>query len=159
MAPKSSFSAATAARVGSADVLQLTAQIAAAHLTYNKDVPTEHIPGLIQSIHRTLVAIQRGQAIDKFTKESIAGVNVPAVDPKFSVTDEYIVCLDCGGKFRDLTRHIILTHKLKPHEYLLRWNLPDHYPLQAPFYDMRRHEAAREWRQLKKEKEQENENG
>ena len=47
----------------------------------------------------------------------------PAVYVKHSVTNEFIVCSDCGRKQKTLKRHIATAHGITPAEYRTKWNL------------------------------------
>ncbi|MFZ2103501.1 MAG: MucR family transcriptional regulator, partial [Oricola sp.] len=67
----------------------------------------------------------------------------PAVDPKRSVKPDYIVCLDCGVKFKSLKRHIGALHGMSPEEYKTKWGLAPDYPLVAPSYAEQRSALAK----------------
>ncbi|TIV91887.1 MAG: transcriptional regulator, partial [Mesorhizobium sp.] len=56
----------------------------------------------------------------------------PAVNPKRSVHDDYIVCLEDGKKFKSLKRHIGVHFGLTPEAYRAKWGLPVDYPMVAP---------------------------
>ena len=66
----------------------------------------------------------------------------PAVPVEGSVTDQAIVCLDCGGRYRALKLHLAAAHGITPDEYRARWALPDGYPMVAPLYSKRRRYLA-----------------
>ncbi len=66
----------------------------------------------------------------------------PAVPIKKSVTDDYIVCLECGGHFKSLKRHLGHVHEMKTAEYKSKWGLPEDYPLVAKTYSQQRSELA-----------------
>jgi predicted transcriptional regulator len=48
-----------------------------------------------------------------------------------SITDDYLVCLEDGGRFRSLKRHLMTKHNLTPEQYRAKWNLPRDYPMVA----------------------------
>jgi predicted transcriptional regulator len=58
----------------------------------------------------------------------------PAVNPKKSIHDDYIICLEDGKKFKSLKRHLMTHHGMTPDEYRAKWNLPSDYPMVAPAY-------------------------
>lgn len=58
----------------------------------------------------------------------------PAVPIDKSVTDDYIICLEDGRKFRTMRRHLKTSYGLTPKAYRLRWGLPADYPVTAPNY-------------------------
>ncbi|TGT92495.1 transcriptional regulator, partial [bacterium M00.F.Ca.ET.155.01.1.1] len=67
----------------------------------------------------------------------------PAVNPKRSVHDDYIVCLEDGKKFKSLKRHLSTDHGLTPDEYRAKWGLPADYPMVAPSYSATRSALAK----------------
>lgn len=68
----------------------------------------------------------------------------PAVPVKKSVTDDYIICLEDGKKFKSLKRHLRTHYNLSPEEYREKWGLPLDYPLTAPTYSATRSRLAKE---------------
>jgi|BEDMetMinimDraft_2_1075160.scaffolds.fasta_scaffold13894_2 predicted transcriptional regulator len=115
-------------------VLELTAQIVAAHVSHNS-VTAEALPQLIQEIYRTLTTLG---------KEKEASAPQPKVPVKKSVQPEHVVCLECGKKFKMLRRHLSTHHNLTPEEYREKWGLPLDYPLVAPNYAKQRSVIAKE---------------
>ena len=67
----------------------------------------------------------------------------PAVSVKKSVTDDYVICLEDGRKFKSLKRHLASAYGLTPEQYRAKWNLPKDYPMVAPSYASKRSELAR----------------
>ena len=67
---------------------------------------------------------------------------VPAVPIKHSVTDDYIVCLETGEKFKSMRRHLT-SLGLTPEEYRAKWGLPSDYPIVAKNYSAERSKLAR----------------
>lgn len=58
----------------------------------------------------------------------------PKVPVKKSVTNDYIVCLEDGKRFKSLKRHLHSEHGLSPQEYRDKWGLAKDYPMVAPAY-------------------------
>ena len=114
--------------------LDLTAQIVAAHVERNA-VPVEGLPGLIQSVFRTLSSIEAGAAPSDRPE--------PAVPIKRSVFPGYIVCLDDGKKLKMLKRHLKTAFDMTPAQYRERWGLPADYPMVAPDYAEQRSALAK----------------
>jgi predicted transcriptional regulator len=106
-------------------VLQLTAQIVAAHVQHNA-VQAEALPSLIAKVYLTLRDV--GQAPVE------TNLPVPAVPVKQSVKQDFIVCLEDGKKLKMLKRHLMTAYKLTPAQYRTRWGLPADYPMVAPNY-------------------------
>jgi len=69
--------------------------------------------------------------------------HVPAVPVKKSITDDYIICLEDGKKFKSLKRHIRSHFGLSPKEYREKWGLPPSYPMVAPNYAAQRSKLAK----------------
>ncbi len=62
---------------------------------------------------------------------------------KKSVTDEFIVCLENGKRFKSLKRHLATAYGLTPDAYRAKWGLPKDYPMVAPAYADARSNLAR----------------
>ena len=67
----------------------------------------------------------------------------PAVSVKKSVTDDHIVCLEDGKKFKSLKRHLRTRYDMSPEEYREKWGLAADYPMVAPNYAKQRSDLAR----------------
>ena len=115
-------------------LINLTAQIVSAHIAGN-DVSAGQLPGLIRDVHRALSAA--GQAAAEPIKPE------PSVAVKKSVFADHILCLDCGGSFKMLKRHISTDHQMTPEEYRIKWDLPSSYPMVAAEYAAARSASAK----------------
>ncbi len=51
------------------------------------------------------------------------GATEPAVNPKDAVRETSVVCLECGAKFKMLTKRHLEQHGLTPAEYKAKWGL------------------------------------
>jgi len=116
-----------------AGLLELTAEIVGAYVVKNP-VPAAALPDLIATVNASLG--QLGVPAPEPVQE-------PAVNPKRSVRDDYIVCLEDGKKFKSLKRHIATSYNLTPEEYRTKWNLPPDYPMVAPNYAAARSALAK----------------
>jgi hypothetical protein len=67
---------------------------------------------------------------------------VPAVSNHKSITPDYLICLEDGGKFKSLRRHLA-TLGMTPEQYREKWNLSADYPMLAPNYAAQRSELAK----------------
>jgi len=120
----------------SAELLNLTAQIVAAHVRHHK-VADEMLPSLIRTTYDALAGATLGEP--KETEKLI-----PAVPIRRSVFPDYIVCLEDGKKLKLLKRYLASNYDMTPEEYRARWGLPPHYPMVAPNYAAHRATLARE---------------
>ena len=115
--------------------IELTAQIVSAHISAN-EVSADQLPGLIHEVHKALSTV--GQAPVEAIKAE------PAVDSKKSVFADHIVCLDCGGGFKALKRHLDTEHQMTPADYRTKWGLPSSYPMVAAEYSASRSKLAKD---------------
>ncbi|WP_304412060.1 MucR family transcriptional regulator [Novosphingobium sp. AP12] len=111
-----------------------TADVVAAHVS-NNPVAAGQLPQLIDSIYRTFAQLGASPPGSERT---------PAVPIASSVTKAAIVCLECGGKFKSLKRHLLGRHGLTPDDYRQRWDLANHYPMVTRGYSAQRAELARQ---------------
>jgi predicted transcriptional regulator len=116
------------------EIIGLTAHIVSAQIGHN-EVPAAQLPGLIRDVHLALTTV--GQAPVEPTKAE------PAVAVKKSVFANHILCLDCGGSFKTLKRHISTDHQMTPDEYRAKWGLPMSYPMVAAEYAATRSKLAK----------------
>ena len=117
-------------------LLELTADVVAAYVS-NNPVPVSELPGLIAEIHAALGRI--GGAVEAAPAEK----QKPAVNPKKSVGDDYIICLEDGKKFKSLKRHLMTHFGLSPEAYREKWGLEPNYPMVAPNYATARSNLAK----------------
>lgn len=125
-----------AADQGAQELLALTADIVAAHVSKNAASPAE-LTLLIEQVYKTLSTL--GQEVVP-EPEPLQ----PAVSVRKSVTPDYIVCLEDGKKLKMLKRHLKTVYNLTPEEYRERWGLPADYPMVAPNYAKQRSRLAKE---------------
>ena len=60
------------------------------------------------------------------------------------MTDDYLICLEDGKKFKSLKRHLRSHYDISPEEYREKWGLPLDYPMVAPNYAKARSKLARD---------------
>jgi predicted transcriptional regulator len=122
--------------VDSNDLLALTTEIVAAHVS-NNTVAVSDLPQLINQVYQSLAGIG---------KAPVTAVErpLPAVNVKRSVHPDYIVCLEDGKKLKMLKRHLKTAYNLSPDDYRERWNLAPDYPMVAPNYARQRSKLAKE---------------
>lgn len=116
--------------------VDVAARIVAAYASNNRLMPQD-LAGLVQSVHATLVALRGGVAEGGEPPK-------PAVSIKKSVTDDYIVCLEDGLKFKSLKRHLRSAYKMTPEDYRAKWGLAHDYPMVAPNYAAHRSKLAKQ---------------
>ncbi|HEV7691591.1 MAG TPA: MucR family transcriptional regulator [Hyphomonadaceae bacterium] len=121
----------------SSHLIEMVSDIVSAYVAHNP-VPVADLPKLIERVHSTLMEI------DGHTSPGEGKVELkPAVPIRKSVTDDHIVCLEDGKKFKSLKRHLRTRYDLSPDEYREKWGLPADYPMVAPNYAKQRSDLAR----------------
>lgn len=117
---------------------ELTAEIVSAYVS-NNTMPVGELPGLIAEVHAAL-----GGTVAPAPVVVAVEKPKPAVAVRKSVQDDQIICLECGGSFKSLKRHLMTHHSLSPEEYREKWDLPVDYPMVAPAYAEARSRLAKE---------------
>ncbi len=119
------------------EIVELTADVISAYVS-NNPVPVSELPALIAQVHQSLSALT-GEV-----SAPVEETQKPAVNPKRSVHDDFIVCLEDGKKFKSLKRHLMTHHELTPEQYREKWDLPRDYPMVAPAYAAARSSFAKQ---------------
>jgi predicted transcriptional regulator len=126
-----------AGNVEHADVIELAAEIVSAYVS-NNSVPATDLPGLINEVYNALTRV--GGAPVEVSSEPLK----PAVSVKKSVSNDFIICLEDGKKFKSLKRHLRTQYNMSPEQYREKWGLPADYPMVAPNYAAARSRLAKE---------------
>ena len=119
-------------------LVELTAEIVAAYVS-NHVVPVAELSTLIADVHSALNGTNSPTPVAVAVEKP-----KPAVSVRKSVQDDQITCLECGGTFKSLKRHLMTHHTLSPEEYREKWDLPADYPMVAPAYAEARSRLAKE---------------
>jgi predicted transcriptional regulator len=118
-------------------LMELTAEVVAAYVS-NNSVPAGELPSLISDVHAAL-----GRMDAPAAPAPVAEKQKPAVNPKRSIHEDYIICLEDGKKFKSLKRHLMTHYGLTPEQYREKWELDANYPMVAPNYAAARSVLAR----------------
>ena len=116
------------------DLIELTSKIVAAYVS-NNPVQSADLAGIIKSVHEAMMGLR--------ATEPTAKAPVPAVSVKKSISDEHLICLEDGEKFKSLRRHLRSKYDMSPEEYREKWGLPADYPMVAPSYARQRSALAK----------------
>lgn len=116
-------------------IIEYASDIVSAYVSNNPIQSTE-LPDLIREVHSTLKDL-REASVAEATPE-------PAVAIKKSITDDFLICLEDGKKFKSLKRHLRSKYGMSPEEYREKWGLPYDYPMVAPSYARKRSALAKE---------------
>lgn len=115
---------------------EVTSEVVAAYVAKNHLQPSE-LPNLIASVHAAFDGLGKPSAV----VEELAKL-VPPVSIKKSVTDDYLVSMEDGKRYKSLKRHLGI-RGLTPAQYREKWGLPHDYPMVAPSYAAKRSELAK----------------
>lgn len=121
---------------GHHDLLKRTVKIVVSHISNNK-IPVQDMGKLIKSVYDALNGAHSVEHEQEPQKK-------PAVPVNRSVFPEYIICLEDGVRRKMLKRYLRTFHGMTVDEYRKRWGLPQHYPMVAPNYAIRRSSIARQ---------------
>lgn len=117
------------------ELLNMTSTIVAAHVGHTSTKP-EEIASLIDTVFNKLASISLPESGTYERPE-------PAVPICESITDDHLICLEDGRKMKMLKRHIGSVYNMTPEQYREKWGLPDHYPMVAPNYALKRQQLAK----------------
>ncbi|WP_027370309.1 MucR family transcriptional regulator [Desulfovermiculus halophilus] len=77
----------------------------------------EEITSMVQSLSKQLKDIVEGTESAQESEQT----QEPAVDPKKAIREKAVVCLECGKKFKVLSKKHLAQHGLTPEEYKEKW--------------------------------------
>ncbi|EKF40614.1 MucR family transcriptional regulator [Nitratireductor indicus] len=117
-------------------LIELTAEVVAAYVS-NNPVPAAELSNLIADVHAALGRVNGAPEPEPVEKQK------PAVNPKRSVHDDYLICLEDGKKFKSLKRHLMTHYGMTPDQYREKWGLDPSYPMVAPSYAVARSQLAK----------------
>jgi predicted transcriptional regulator len=118
-------------------LIELTADVVSAYVS-NNSVSSGDLAGLINDVYVALSRVGMAPAAPSPEPQK------PAVNPKKSITPDYIICLEDGKKFKSLKRHLSSMYSMSPEQYREKWGLPSDYPMVAPSYAEARSRLAKE---------------
>jgi predicted transcriptional regulator len=128
------------------DILKLTADIVISHVSMTELTPKELVDE-IKCIHALLTSFEGGPETPVALgtpKGKADAVKKPPIPLKDIVKAKYVVCLECGKKFKTLKAHLRKAHGLLPKEYFKRFGLdPKKFPLMCKEYSEQRSKSAR----------------
>lgn len=112
-------------------------KIVSSYISRNSIAASE-LPHLIVVTHATLRALTGPPAAAPASEPQ-----KPAISIRKSVTDDHIICLEDGRRFKSLKRHLRVRYDMTPEQYRQKWQLPPDYPMVAPGYAQKRSAMAK----------------
>ena len=116
---------------------ELAAEIVAAQASAAK-LSAEEINALI---NQTYESLKKVKADEEGAPEEEAA---PAMKPKDSIKQNSVTCLECGKKFKILTKRHLADHGLTPKEYKAKYGFKARQPLSAKSLSAKRRKVAKE---------------
>jgi predicted transcriptional regulator len=116
-------------------LIEMTVDVVSAYIASNS-ISAADLPQFIASTHAALTGLVIPAPAPEPEKQQ------PAVSIKKSVTDDYLISLEDGKRYKSLKRHLG-GRGLSPDQYRTKWGLPSTYPMVAPAYAKKRSELAR----------------
>ena len=131
------------------ELLKMTAQIVTSHVSIN-ELSSQELINEIKSVYNTLAMLagEKGasgelEVLPEASKDTASPK--PAVPIEESIQDDFIVCLECGKKFRTLKAHLRRAHEMTPAFYCERFGLDQKkYSLVSRKYSEQRRQLAKE---------------
>jgi len=124
--------------MGASSPMELAAEMVAAFVS-NNPLPKGELPALISAVHTAVAKLAAGPESAPPQIEAKA----PAVSIRKSITQDFLICLDDGKRFKSLRRHLAGLGQT-PEQYREKWNLPFDYPMVAPNYAAQRSALAKQ---------------
>jgi predicted transcriptional regulator len=114
---------------------EMTAEIVAAQASHTV-MSADDMAGALQ---KTFDALQNIKTIE----EGGAEAEAPPVDPKKSIQRNYIINLEDGKKYKQLTARTLAKFGLTPAEYRKKWGFSPRQPLAAKSLSAKRRKTAK----------------
>ena len=107
----------------------------------SRPMTEEEILSMVKSVASGIAALTTGQPV--LGQEEAAA---PGMDPKKSIKEASITCLECGKSFKVITRKHLLTHGLTPDEYRAKYGMKKGAPLIAKGLQRERRKKMKDMR-------------
>jgi predicted transcriptional regulator len=130
-------------------LLEIAAGIVKAQAGVCKISPEE----IEQTLMKTFLVLQRMQGAEEqdvlldmmeaAPAEAVPERPVPVPDPRDSIRENKITCLECGIEMKQLTRKHLGLHGLTPRDYKKKWGFPMRQSLSAKSLSKARSRAAK----------------
>lgn len=120
-------------------LLEMAVEIVAAHAS-STSMSKEELVAELAEIHKTLVALEKGEAPGTEAAEEVA--EAPAISRKKAFGKDKVVCMLCGKEMKTLARHLKTAHEMKPADYRKQFDIPRDQPLAARSYSESRRQMA-----------------
>lgn len=118
-------------------LLELAVEIVQAQVSIGK-MSGEEIESVLVKVYNALHRMRRAEDEGRPVAVDESGYGVAGereapgkADPRASIQEDQVTCMECGSQFRQLTANHLRTHQLTPREYKRKWGFPLKQPLAA----------------------------
>jgi predicted transcriptional regulator len=130
-------------------LLEIAAEIVQAQVSTNQ-LGTEEIVSSLRLVFTALREMQKSESeglpleIAKLPEELLPEETMPEkIDPKGSIQEDRVICLECGAEMRQLTAKHLSSHALSIREYKQKHGFPLRQSLSAKALSKARSKAAK----------------
>lgn len=130
-------------------LLEIAAEIVQAQSSVNP-MSFDQVENALIKTFSTLQKMQKAEAEGRTLDLLISGGEVSIaekgpekVDPKDSIQEDKVVCLECGAQMKQLTAKHLSSHELTIREYKQKWGFPLKQSLSAKSLSKARSKAAK----------------
>ena len=131
-------------------LLELAVEIVQAQVTQGK-MSAEEIESVLIRVYNALYKMQQAEKEGRvigieggiFAEAGAQAETPERIDPRDSIQEDKVVCLECGAEFRQLTANHLKTHGMSPREYKRKWGFPLKQPLAARMLTKARSKSAK----------------
>lgn len=131
-------------------LLELAVEIVQAQVALSK-MSGEEIESVLIRVYNALYKMQEaeregrciGTQLDVAADTATLPEASDKIDPRSSIQEDKVVCLECGLEFRQLTANHLKTHGSSPKEYKRKWGFPLKQPLAARILTRARSSSAK----------------
>ena len=113
-----------------------------------RNMTEEEITSMVQSLSQQLKGIVDGNGAEAEGEKP----QEPAVAPKKAIREKAVVCLECGKKFKVLSKKHLAQHNLTPEEYKEKWGYKKNQSLIAKELARQRKQKMQEMQLWKRRK-------
>jgi predicted transcriptional regulator len=121
-------------------LMEIAAEIVQGQVS-RSPMSSEEIVSSLKGVFGALMTMKMAETED--VNLDVIGVVPKTMEPKDSIRDDKVVCLECGSEMKQLTAKHLETHGLSPREYKKKWGFPMAQPLSAKSLTKARSKAAK----------------
>lgn len=122
-------------------LVEMTSEIVAAQAGSGRISP-EELSDSIYKVYQALGAVQKQEQLSTENAQEGGVLAQLRTHPEKSIARSYVICLECGMKFKQLTSRHLATHSLSPAEYRAKYGFTKRQPLVAKQLSVQRRKTA-----------------